>query len=43
MYYIKRNERRERVWNAMSKGEQEVYVETTKDEGMKKLDFRFVH
>ncbi|RPB13940.1 MFS general substrate transporter [Morchella conica CCBAS932] len=42
-YYIKRNTRRTRVWEAMSKGEQVEYIETTKDEGMKRLDFRFVH
>jgi hypothetical protein len=42
-FYIWRNQVRERQWNAMTKEEQEDYVISTKDEGMKRLDFRFVH
>jgi hypothetical protein len=34
---------RERKWNAMTKEEQEDYVLNTKDEGLKRLDFRFAH
>lgn len=42
-FYIWRNQVRERQWTAMTKEEQEDYVVSTKDEGMKRLDFRFVH
>ncbi|KAL1901221.1 hypothetical protein Cpir12675_000587 [Ceratocystis pirilliformis] len=43
LFYIWRNKVRERQWNAMSKEEQEDYVRSTTDEGMKRLDFRFAH
>lgn len=42
-FYIWRNRIRDRKWNAMTPEEQENYVLTTKDEGMQRLDFRFVH
>lgn len=42
-YYILRNRSRDKVWNAMSAEERTNYIATTKDEGMKRLDFRFVH
>ncbi|KAF1963214.1 MFS general substrate transporter [Byssothecium circinans] len=42
-FYIWRNKVRDQQWNAMSKEEQEDYVLSTKDEGMKRLDFRFAH
>ena len=42
-FYIWRNKVREGQWNAMTKEEQEDYVINTKDEGMKRLDFRFAH
>lgn len=42
-YYIWRNKTRERIWNAMSDGEKDEYLRTTKDEGNKRLDFRFAH
>ncbi|KAG9250302.1 major facilitator superfamily domain-containing protein [Emericellopsis atlantica] len=42
-FYIWRNKVRDRKWNAMTKAEQEDYVLNTTDEGMKRLDFRFVH
>nr|UWK20152.1 major facilitator superfamily transporter (MSF) [Trichoderma cf. fertile] len=42
-FYIWRNKVRDRQWNAMTKEEQEDYSLNTKDEGMKRLDFRFVH
>jgi hypothetical protein len=42
-FYVWRYRVRERQWNAMTKGEQEDYVVSTKDQGMKRLDFRFVH
>ena len=42
-YYIKRNERRQRAWNDMTGDEKVDYVYNTKDEGTKRLDFRFAH
>ncbi|KAK6460942.1 putative allantoate permease [Scheffersomyces coipomensis] len=42
-YYIWRNNRRDKIWNAMSQEEQEDYINNTTDEGNKRLDFRFVH
>jgi hypothetical protein len=42
-FYIWRNKVRDRQWNALTKEEQEDYVISTKDEGMKRLDFRFAH
>jgi hypothetical protein len=43
VFYIWRNRVRESKWNGLSKQEQEDYVLNTKDEGMKRLDFRFAH
>ncbi|EGS20287.1 uncharacterized protein CTHT_0040260 [Thermochaetoides thermophila DSM 1495] len=43
LFYIWRNKVRERKWNAMTPQEQEDYVLNTKDEGLKRLDFRFAH
>ncbi|CAL3970219.1 unnamed protein product [Diplocarpon coronariae] len=42
-YDIWHNAKRDVVWNAMSVQEQENYVATTKDEGAKRLNFRFAH
>lgn len=42
-FYIWRNRVRDRKWNAMSPEEREDYVLSTKDEGLKRLDFRFAH
>lgn len=42
-YYVWRNKKRDEIWNAMTYEEQETYVRTTKDEGNKRLDFRFDH
>jgi len=42
-FYIWRNKVRERKWNALSKGQQEDYSLNSTDEGMKRLDFKFVH
>ncbi|KAF8002579.1 hypothetical protein HF325_003544 [Metschnikowia pulcherrima] len=43
VYYMWRNSQRDEVWNSMSHEEQENYVRTTKDQGNKRLDFRFEH
>lgn len=42
-YYIWRNKSRDRKWNAMSDQEKQHYLQTTTDEGNKRLDFRFAH
>ncbi|KAI1874968.1 uncharacterized protein JN550_002397 [Neoarthrinium moseri] len=42
-FYIWRNRLRERKWNALTPQEQQDYVLNTKDEGPKRLDFRFAH
>lgn len=43
VYYILRNRSREKRWNAMSAEQKAEYLETTTDEGNKRLDFRFAH
>jgi hypothetical protein len=42
-YYIWRNRSKDKEWKKMSTAEQLSYLETTKAEGNKRLDFRFVH
>ena len=41
-YYTWRNRSKARVWDAMTAEEKLRYVDTTTDEGNRKLDFRFV-
>jgi hypothetical protein len=43
LYYVNVNKKRESVWESMNKEEKETYLETTKDQGNKRLDFRFAH
>lgn len=43
LYYVDVNRKRERIWQSISKEEKESYLETTKDKGNKRLDFRFAH
>ena len=43
LYYMWRNKRRDDIWEAMSQDEKNEYLSTTKDEGSKRLDFRFAH
>ena len=43
LYYVRRNEGRERIWSKMSEDEKLEYVMETTDEGNKRLDFRFAH
>ncbi|KAF3926862.1 hypothetical protein ABW20_dc0103816 [Dactylellina cionopaga] len=42
-WYIKRNQRREEKWAQLNNDERIDYIYNTKDEGTKRLDFRFVH
>ncbi|KPM42736.1 hypothetical protein AK830_g3792 [Neonectria ditissima] len=42
-YYVWRNRARARRWDAMSDEQRRVYLDTTGDEGNKRLDFRFAH
>ncbi|ETI23128.1 hypothetical protein G647_04925 [Cladophialophora carrionii CBS 160.54] len=42
-YYVTRNKRREREWSRLTGEEKMEYIHNTKDEGPKRLDFRFVH
>lgn len=41
LYYVIRNKRRNKVWDAMSAEEKDRYLDTTTDKGSKRLDFRF--
>lgn len=40
-FYKWENHRRDKIWNSWTPAEREHYVKTTKDEGNKRLDFRF--
>jgi len=42
-FYRALNARREKIWNSWSKKEQQEYLETTTDEGNKRMDFRFAY
>ncbi|KAF9024088.1 hypothetical protein BDZ89DRAFT_1136242 [Hymenopellis radicata] len=43
LFYRYLNQRRDKKWNSWTKKEQDEYIETTKDEGNTRLDFRFVY
>ncbi|KAJ6600415.1 major facilitator superfamily domain-containing protein [Mycena vulgaris] len=43
IYYIKRNEWKERKWSAMTVEERKDYLANSLDRGNKRLDFRFSH
>ncbi|ROV97086.1 hypothetical protein VMCG_07453 [Cytospora schulzeri] len=43
VYYIWRNAKRDKIWNAMTTEERDEYLTTTTDQGNKRLDFRFAH
>ncbi|CEJ92646.1 Putative Phthalate transporter [[Torrubiella] hemipterigena] len=43
VYYVWRNNTRDKVWMSMSREERVHYLETTKDEGNKRLNFRFAN
>jgi MFS transporter, ACS family, DAL5 transporter family protein len=40
-YYDFVNRSRDKIWNSWTPEERENYLQTTKDEGSKRLDFRF--
>ncbi|KFY24878.1 hypothetical protein V491_01981 [Pseudogymnoascus sp. VKM F-3775] len=42
-YYMWRNKTRSAIWDAMTLEDREHYLRTTKEEGNKRLDFRFAH
>ncbi|KAJ3778322.1 major facilitator superfamily domain-containing protein [Lentinula raphanica] len=42
-FYKHLNKRRDRIWISWSKERQQEYLETTKDEGNQRLDFRFAY
>ncbi|EAU39184.1 conserved hypothetical protein [Aspergillus terreus NIH2624] len=42
-YYMLRNRRRDRTWQAMTEEQRMEYIATTKEEGNHRLDFRFAH
>jgi hypothetical protein len=42
-YYVFRNKQRDKKWNAMTEEQKLEYLATTKDQGNKRLDFRFEH
>jgi hypothetical protein len=37
------NARRDKIWNSWTPEERENYLKTTKDEGSKRMDFRFAY
>ena len=41
LLYTTVNKKRDRIWNGMSTEQKSEYLRTTKDEGNKRLDFRF--
>ena len=43
IYYVWRNKSRANKWDAMTEDERLHYLATTRDEGNKRLDFRFAH
>ncbi|KAI4702584.1 hypothetical protein J4E81_002949 [Alternaria sp. BMP 2799] len=43
VFYVKVNRKRDRIWEGMTREEKEGYLETTRDEGNRRLDFRFAH
>lgn len=42
-YYIWRNKQRDAIWNAMTEEERQDYIQNTKLQGSRRLDFRFAH
>ena len=42
-YYVYKNKKRDEIWSAMTEEEREEYRKNTKDDGTRRLDFRFAH
>lgn len=42
-YYKWRNSRRDKIWSGMTSEQRDEYLRTTKEQGNKRLDFRFAH
>jgi len=42
-YYVWRNKRRDKIWNAMTEQERRDYTRNTTLVGSRRLDFRFAH
>jgi len=43
LYYVWRNQQKDKKWNALSDSQKADYLATTKDSGLKRLNVRFVH
>lgn len=43
IYYVHKNNKRDEIWFSMTREERVEYLATTKDEGNKRLNFRFAH
>jgi len=43
VFYSRVNKRRDEIWDSMTLEQKRVYLNTTKDKGNKRLDFRFAH
>jgi hypothetical protein len=43
VYYVWKNASRDKIWNSWTAEEKRNYLETTTDQGNKRLDFRFAH
>ena len=43
VYYMWRNKQRDRKWDALTAAEKVEYLDTTTEQGSKRLDFRFAH
>ncbi|CAG8918154.1 unnamed protein product [Penicillium salamii] len=43
VYYVFENRRRDKVWNTKSEKEKADYIKETREQGSKRLDFRFAH
>ncbi|KAI1822577.1 MFS general substrate transporter [Xylaria intraflava] len=43
LYYVEKNRRRDKIWNAMTEEERSDYIANTTLVGSRRLDFRFAH
>ena len=43
VYYVWENNRRDKIWNAMTEDERNDYIRNTDIQGSQRLDFRFAH